>query len=87
MRHGLSGDKRPSGHFSACVAGTRYETLPPEAIDAAKKSILDTLGVILAASGLEPAAHGVIDIVRAFGGRGRSHGVDGQWRLGALPGL
>jgi 2-methylcitrate dehydratase PrpD len=56
-------------HFSACVAGTRYETLPPEAIDAAKKSILDTLGVILAASGLEPAVHGVIDIVREAGGK------------------
>jgi hypothetical protein len=56
-------------HFSACVAGTRYETLPPEAIDAAKKSILDTPGAILAASGLEPAVHGEIDIVREAGGK------------------
>ena len=35
---------------------------------AAKKSILDTLGVILAASGMEPAVRAVIDIVKESGG-------------------
>jgi 2-methylcitrate dehydratase PrpD len=36
---------------------------------AAKKSILDTLGVILAASGTEPAVRAVIDIVKEGGGK------------------
>ena len=35
-----------------------YDSLPDAARDAAKKSLLDTLGVILAASGLEPAHAG-----------------------------
>ncbi|MCX4834318.1 MULTISPECIES: MmgE/PrpD family protein [unclassified Streptomyces] len=56
-------------HLAACAAETRYEDLPPEAAEAAKKSILDTLGVILAASGTEPAVRGVIDLVREGGGR------------------
>ncbi|MCX5326926.1 MmgE/PrpD family protein [Streptomyces sp. NBC_00120] len=56
-------------HLAACAAETRYEDLPSEAAEAAKKSILDTLGVILAASGTEPAVRGVIDLVREGGGR------------------
>ena len=51
------------------AAGTRYRDLPPAAIEAAKKSILDTLGVILAASGMEPAVQPLIDLVRDNGGR------------------
>lgn len=47
-----------------------YEALAPEAREAAKKSVLDTLGVILAASGMEPAVRGVIDVVRETGGAG-----------------
>lgn len=38
-------------------------------MEAAKKSILDTLGVILAAGGTEPAVQGVVDLVRESGGR------------------
>ena len=45
------------------AAGLSYDDLPTNAREAAKKSLLDTLGVILAASGLEPAARGVIEIV------------------------
>lgn len=50
------------------VVNTRYEDIPTEAIEAAKKSLLDTTGVTLAASGMEPAMRGVIDLVREFGG-------------------
>ena len=50
------------------VANAHYENLPGEAIEAAKKSILDTLGVILAGSGMEPAVQGVADIVLNGGG-------------------
>lgn len=55
--------------FAGYAAGTRYEDLPLAARDAAKKSILDTIGVILAASGMEPASRGVLDIVIESGGR------------------
>lgn len=55
-------------HFAAFAASIRYEDLTVAARDAAKKSVLDTLGVTLAASGLEPAARAVVDIVRENGG-------------------
>jgi 2-methylcitrate dehydratase PrpD len=54
------------------AANLGYEDLPFEAREAAKKSLLDTLGVILAASGLEPAANSVIAIVRECGGSPQS---------------
>ena len=38
-------------HFARAAAGVRYDDLCPEARDAARKSVLDTLGVTLAASG------------------------------------
>lgn len=61
-----------SHDFANAVANTRYENLSSGAIDAAKKSILDTLGVILAASGMEPAVSGVADVVREMGGKADS---------------
>lgn len=54
--------------LAAHAAELTYDDLTEAAREAAKKSILDTLGVILAASGLEPAARGVIDVVRESGG-------------------
>ena len=50
------------------AAEVKYVDLPSAAILAAKNSILDTLGVILAASGMEPAVRGVIEIVKEGGG-------------------
>jgi 2-methylcitrate dehydratase PrpD len=58
--------------LAQCVVGTRYAALPDAAIEAAKKSIIDTFGVILAASGREPAVRGVIELVREDGGRPES---------------
>jgi len=58
--------------FAQNVADTRYENLPPAAIDCAKKSILDTVGVILAASGVEPAARSFAACVRDSGGKPES---------------
>lgn len=57
-----------SHDFASFVSGTQYDDLPPEAVDGAKKSILDTLGVILAATGVEPAVRGVNELVREAGG-------------------
>lgn len=58
--------------FADFVANARYEDLPASAIEGAKKSVLDTLGVILAATGVEPAVRGVNDIVREMGGTPQS---------------
>ncbi len=54
--------------FADHAATMTYDALPEAARQAAKQSVLDTLGVILAASGLEPAVRGVIDIVQEGGG-------------------
>ncbi|OUL94309.1 MmgE/PrpD family protein [Paraburkholderia hospita] len=55
--------------FANHVAQTRFEDLSPEAVDAAKKSLLDIVGVSFAASGMEPAVRGVADVVLDAGGR------------------
>jgi 2-methylcitrate dehydratase PrpD len=59
-------------HFAHHVASASFLELPTAAVEAAKKSILDTLGVVLAASGAEPAVQPVIDLVREAGGRAES---------------
>ena len=51
------------------AANSAYSDLPFGAVDAVKKSILDTLGVCIAGSGLEPAARAVVDVVEEGGGR------------------
>lgn len=67
----MSGDRDLVHHFGAFAAMLRYEDVPPDAREAAKKSLLDTLGVSVAASGLEPATHAVLDIARESGGEPR----------------
>ncbi|RAM37399.1 MmgE/PrpD family protein [Arthrobacter globiformis] len=59
-------------HLASFVAETTYAGTPPEAAETAKKSILDTFGVILAASGTEPAVHGLVDLVKESAGRPES---------------
>jgi 2-methylcitrate dehydratase PrpD len=54
--------------FGRFAASVRFEQLPPEAVAAAKKSIVDTIGVIMAASGLEFAVLPVIDLVLSSAG-------------------
>ena len=58
-----------SRHLADLAASVDYSSLPAGAAEAAKKSILDTLGVTLAASGMEPAVRSVVDLVRDCGGR------------------
>ncbi|MFM0554658.1 MmgE/PrpD family protein [Paraburkholderia sediminicola] len=55
-------------HFARFVANARYEDLPAEAIEGAKKTILDTLGVTLAASGMEPAVRALVELLQESGG-------------------
>lgn len=66
VTHDLSHD------FAQFISSARYEDLPPEAIEGAKKSILDTVGVILAATGVEPAVKGVYELVQEAGGTPQS---------------
>ena len=54
--------------FAEHAAHLDYADLTKGARTAAKMSILDTLGVILAASGMEPAVKSVIEIVQESGG-------------------
>jgi len=66
----MTDDKRDLVHlFGTHAAEVTYDRLSDDARWAAKKSILDTLGVILAASGMEPAVRAVAEIVAETGGR------------------
>ena len=56
-------------HFAQAASGATYDAIPPAAADAAKRSVLDVLGVVLAASGMEPKVSGLIDLVTETGGR------------------
>ncbi|MFC2066097.1 MmgE/PrpD family protein [Chloroflexota bacterium] len=58
--------------FAKNVVETKFEDLPPKAVDAAKKGVIDTLGVILAASGVIPSLNGVVEVVREMGGNPES---------------
>lgn len=65
----MSDDQRDLVHiFGTHAAMIEYDQLDEGARWAAKKSILDTLGVILAASGMEPAVKAVAEIVAETGG-------------------
>ena len=61
-----------SSDFAAFAVDTLYDDIPDEARDTAKKSLLDTLGVIIAASGLEPAVAPVAELAVESGGREES---------------
>lgn len=51
------------------ASDTRFADLPPQAVEAAKKSLLDTIGVMLGASGMEPATKPLIELVSEAGGK------------------
>ena len=59
-------------HFANFVANARYEDLSDDAIEGAKKTILDTLGVTLAASGVEPAVRALVELLQQGGGSAES---------------
>lgn len=73
-----------SADFAEFVVATRYEDIPEAARDAAKKSLLDTLGVIIAASGLEPAVAPVAELAVESGGREESTVLGFGGRVPAL---
>jgi len=61
-----------SAVFGAYAAAAAFEDLPDGAVRAARYSTLDTLGVILGASGLVDLSPVVADLAREWGGRPES---------------
>jgi 2-methylcitrate dehydratase PrpD len=69
----MAGNMRDASHDIAdMAANVTLDALSRPAVDAAKMSILDTVGVALAASGVEPAVQGLLDLVADDGGRGEA---------------
>lgn len=58
--------------IAAHAASTGFEQLDGETIEVTKKSILDTLGVMIAASGMSAECRTLIDLVFDFGGKAES---------------
>ena len=58
-----------SHDFAKFAAETRFSNLSPQVVEVAKKSLLDTLGVMLGASGMEPAVRPIVELVREAGGK------------------
>ncbi|MBI2916769.1 MAG: MmgE/PrpD family protein [Chloroflexi bacterium] len=54
------------------VVSTSYDHLPPAAVAAAKRSLLDALGCLLAASTLEPACRPLVELAQEAGGKPES---------------
>ncbi|MBI4321444.1 MAG: MmgE/PrpD family protein [Chloroflexi bacterium] len=59
-------------HLASNVVNTTYQDLPREVIEITKKSILDTVGVILAASGIGEGCQQIVELVKEDGGREES---------------
>jgi 2-methylcitrate dehydratase PrpD len=58
--------------FADNAININYEDLPPEAIEVTRKSILDTIGVILAASTLGDGVKEILNLVEEAGGNKES---------------
>lgn len=58
-----------SQDFATLTVETTYEAIPEAARERAKQSIMDTLGVIIAASALSPSVKPVIELSQEIGGR------------------
>ncbi len=54
------------------IVKTRYEDLPPDVVEATKRSILDTLGVTVAASTLGQGCKEIVDLVKNSHASGQS---------------
>src|SRR5215510_3372797 len=74
---------RATSHLAEFVTKSRWEDCPAEAVEAARRAILDCLGVMLAGS-VEPAARIVTDVARAEGGSPLATVVGTSLRTGAV---
>src|SRR5262249_56433800 len=74
---------RATSHLAEFVTKSRWEECPAEAVEAARRAILDCLGVMLAGS-VEPAARIVTEVARAEGGSPLATVVGTSLRTGAV---
>ncbi len=74
---------RATSAIAEFIAKSRWEDCPAEAVDAARRAILDCLGVMLAGS-VEPSARIVTDIARSEGGAPLATVVGTPLRTGAV---
>jgi 2-methylcitrate dehydratase PrpD len=74
---------RATTHLAEFVTKSRWEDCPAEAVDVARRAILDCLGVMLAGS-VEPAARIVAEVVRTEGGSPLATVVGTPLRTGAV---
>ena len=58
--------------LSRNIVKTKYEDLPSEVVEITKKSILDTLGVIVGASTMGQGCKEIVDLVKESGAKGES---------------
>ena len=61
--------KDASYAFAEKIVNTGFDQLPVRAVEAAKKSLLDTLGVMVGATGTTPALRGIAELAAEMGGR------------------
>ncbi len=54
------------------IVNLKYDDIPPEIVDITKKSILDTLGVITAASTMGEGCQEIVELVKKTGAKGKS---------------
>jgi len=67
-----NGKRDAAFDLASYVVRTSYEDFPPEIVEVTKRCILDTLGVTIAASTLDPAAKEIVDLVKEGGGKEES---------------
>ena len=67
---GAAVDTRPdaTADFARFLVDTRYEDIPAAAIAATKRSIFDTVGVMLAGSGPNGTARKIVGVLERWGG-------------------
>lgn len=65
-------NKDASQLIADVIAGIEYDDLPADVVEITRKDILDTIGVIVAASGLAPEPRAAIRLMMESGGRKES---------------
>lgn len=72
-----------TAEFARFIAGTRFEDIPADAIAATKRSVFDTIGVMLAGSGPHGTARRIVGMLERWGGAPESTVIGHAARLPA----
>lgn len=68
----IEGKKDLAYTFAKYVVNTRYQDIPRDVVEVTKDSILDTLGVMLGATGVTPGIKELVELIKEAGGREES---------------